>query len=515
LLLVSSIICLVVTFINLLIGRRFPNFKFTWILNTAFAFIVWALTLIGAFLPTQQFFLFSWQLEDFLTTPPVFLQDEIAWPFGFGLSSLLLFVILTLPARTTVQQPYLFAANFGLIGSGVLAAMVANPLTAVLVWALIDLVELVVFLLLFQDPGSRKSIVNTLSLRLAGLLLLLTSNLFASGQPRGENFLLTTNMQALFVFSAIGLRLGLIPLHVPGLSMSGFRRGTGTILRMTPTIASLVVLSRIDGTSLSSNWLWFILSLVLLAGLYGAVGWIIESDVLDGRSFWLIGFSAFAFASALFFLQESVIALSLAMIFGGSFQFLSNHSLRVTRLLTVIYVFLISGLPYLPLWPAMNLFGSHSVPIGISFMLLYIIFLSGIVRSGMSTSSQNGNVEAWRFVVYTLGHILFFVSFAIYGIWSIIGQQWAGPIWPGFGILLLTTLVLLVNKRIQKFIPEGLNQGWQAVVSIRWLRNFTTIIFNQIARAVNAMTGILEGESGILWSFIFLITLLSILNYFR
>ena len=100
------------------------------------------------------------------------------------------------------------------------------------------------------------------------------------------------------------------------------RRGLGTSLRLVPAAASLVLLVRTAYTGVPDPWRPYLLALVGLSALYGAILWFTASDELSGRPFWILGMIAFVVASAVCGVPEASLAWGLACIFSGGLLFL-------------------------------------------------------------------------------------------------------------------------------------------------------------------------------------------------
>src|SRR5215216_5522365 len=75
-----------------------------------------------------------------------------SWLFVFSLVSLGLAILITSVVRPHFPSPLSWAGTLVLISLGMLAVIADNPLTLVLIWAAIDLVELIVQIRFVEDP---------------------------------------------------------------------------------------------------------------------------------------------------------------------------------------------------------------------------------------------------------------------------------------------------------------------------------------------------------------------------
>ena len=84
----------------------------------------------------------AWQPELLSTQSPT-CRDGIAWTFTVSLATLCLAIILTAVARSNFPRPVNWMGTLIITALGILAVLADNPLTLVLIWAAIDLSELV------------------------------------------------------------------------------------------------------------------------------------------------------------------------------------------------------------------------------------------------------------------------------------------------------------------------------------------------------------------------------------
>jgi hypothetical protein len=112
------------------------------------------------------------------------------------------------------------------------------------------------------------------SIRVAGIGLVLWASVSSASSGSRLDFQAMTPASSLYLLIAAGLRLGVIPLHLPFSSESITRRGIGTAMRLIFAASSLILLARIPlgGTSYLLMPLLFILTAI--AAIYsGWMGW--------------------------------------------------------------------------------------------------------------------------------------------------------------------------------------------------------------------------------------------------
>ncbi len=320
--LITSLI-LVVTALTVLILRIVvPGFRYHWLFAVGGSLLAW----ISAFawltgLPVS-YQLPGWQPEAVFSQSPVFVADQISWAFAVSLLTLCLAIILTAVIRPQFPSPVNWVGTLTLTSLGVLAVVAGNPLTLVIIWAAIDLVELVVQLWFVEDPKLSERVVISFASRVTGILILLWADMVGAAGGQISDFRAATPQAGLFLLIAAGLRLGVLPLHLPYTGESSLRRGFGTGLRMISAASSLILLARIPAGSIHSPFTPYLLMLVSFAAVYGGWTWLRAPDELTARPFWLIGMGSLGVAAALRSDPVGAAAWSCALILAGSALFL-------------------------------------------------------------------------------------------------------------------------------------------------------------------------------------------------
>src|SRR6185436_12766145 len=167
-------------------------------------------------------------------------------------------------------------------------------------------------------PTASERVVLAFSTRAAGIGILLLANAVGIASGNRLDFVSMDPSSGLYLLVAAGLRLGVLPLHLPYSSDSRLRRGFGTTLRLVSAASSLVVLARIPPDSIISPLTPFLLLLATLAALYGGWMWLRAPDELAGRAFWLIGMAALAVAAALQGNPTGATVWSCALLLSGA-----------------------------------------------------------------------------------------------------------------------------------------------------------------------------------------------------
>jgi hypothetical protein len=148
----------------------------------------------------------------------------------------------------------------------------------------------------------------------AGILMLLWGGVLAMTGGTQLTFAGIPSSVSLYLLLASGLRLGVIPLHLPLLQEHRLRRSLGTMVRLVPAAASLVLLSRTAAIGVPERFSSPLLLIAGLTTLYAAAAWVFARDELEGRTFWMLGMAGLAFAAAVRGLPGASFAWGVSLI---------------------------------------------------------------------------------------------------------------------------------------------------------------------------------------------------------
>ncbi|HKY54190.1 MAG TPA: hypothetical protein VJM08_07795 [Anaerolineales bacterium] len=515
-LILITILILFLTALTLLILRFFlPEFRYSWVIATVGSLAGWISVFAWQIEMPISLQFSIWQPSTLFSQSPSLIADGISWAFAVTLTALCLAIIITSVVRANFPSPVTWVGSLALTSFGILAVVSDNPLTLVLIWAAIDLVELVTQMRFVEDPKLSERVVIAFSSRTIGILTLLWADMVsaAGGQPLDFRLASTTSPQAaLYLVIAAGLRIGVLPLHLPYPSESSIRRGFGTGLRMVSAASSLILLARIPSSSVASPWAPYLLMLVSLAAVYGGWMWLRAPDELTGRPYWLIGMGALAIAAALRANPIGAAAWGCALILSGSALFLSSEQNRWVKRVSLIGVRGISALPFSLSATGWNS-GEFNVWLAWPFLLgSHAMLMAGFIRHSQRTLPRSGdeNQPVWARNVYPIGIFLLLMMVLLLGLYG-----WAGALQFGNWIMALIASVLTIGllwltPRLRILNP--VRAHWVRPTGTSWLdRSYQLLwgLYQQLARLSHAFTNMLEGESGIMWTLLFLALFIS------
>jgi len=490
-----------------------PDFRYSWLFAAGGALTAWISLLLWQIAMPITVQLPLWQPENIFRQSPLFIADGISWAFAVSLGTICLGVIITAVARDNFPSPISWIGVFLLTAFGILAVTAENPLTLVLLWAAIDLSELISQMRFLEDPKLNERVVISFASRVMGTLILLWASMVSASNGSVLNFLSPPPSAGLLLILAAGLRLGVLPLHLPYAGVSALRRGFGTNLRMISAGSSLILLARIPLSSVESPITPYLMMFTSFAAVYGGWMWLRSPDELTGRPFWLIGLGSLAVASALRGNAIGATAWSCALILSGGALFLASAQSRWMEKTLFIGLWGISSLPF-------SLTGSgwvnarpgywYAIPL---LILAQVFLLGGYIRQSQRVSARTNfdDQPIWARNVYPLGIYIILFTILLLGFFGWDGALNFGSWITGLIASALTFGLLWLTPRLRILNP--VRAHWIRPADPNWLDTiYQTLwgLYRQIGRISNTFSNVLEGESGIMWTLLFLVLFISL-----
>jgi len=440
----------------------------------------------------------SWRPVSLFAVSPALKVDALAWVYALSLTSLAAAVIFTSSAQTETSV-WAWAGSLTLTALGLLAFLSDNPLTLVMIWTALDLTDALNTLRSASDGAMSEKAVMSFSVRAAGTGFALWASV--NNAMLGAPFLFENlrPQSAVYLLIAVGLRVGVLPLHLA--AEPQMRRGFGSALRLTAAASSLALLSRLPQVGLTETSLLILQAGALLAALYGSWKWFSgQEDVLSLRPFWLIAVSALALLQAAGGNGAGAAAWGCVLVLTGGGVFLAFARQRWLQVLLSLLVLFSLGLPF-------SLTGTVWLADLPWFLALPALLAQAMLLAGVffflwrSSGPAWEELPQWARVSYPLGLSLLPLTALILGLWGWPGALRLGN-WPvGLAALALTTGLLTLRWRFWPQSAPGQSAPRQSrlyqiqarlTAAVGWLYRF-------IRRASFFLVGLLEGEGGLLW----------------
>lgn len=491
-----------------------PEFRYIWLIAAGGALAGWVSVLTWQFRLPLVFQLPAWEPASLFLEPLSFTADALTWPFAISIATLILAVILTAAARENFPAPIPWAAILILGGLGLLAVLADNPLSLLMVWSAIDLVELVTQLRSVEGPQPSEKVVTAFAARVAGIGVLLWANMVSMSTGTPMNFQDAPSQAGLYLLLAAGLRLGVLPLHLPYASESAIRRGFGSSLRLVSAASSLILLARIPTPSVISVFTPFLLSFAALAAIYGGWMWLRASDEMTARPFWLIGLASLAMASALRGNPVGAAAWGCALILSGGALFLSSVQQIWLRRILWVGIWGVTALPFSITATGWASTVSSFWPIWPFLLLAQALLLAGYLRHATRATSRTNfeTLDRAAQYVYPLGIGILLIILFVLGLWGWDGALKVGSWPPALIGTLLGGIVIWLAPRLRMLTPVRAHWvGSTATSWIDWLFRALWGLYHLIGRFSNAFSVLMEGDGGFMWTLLFLVLLISFL----
>ena len=228
-----------------------PNFAYQWLVAILATMATWSFVLLSRVKAAQIIQLPRWQPETLFSASPELLVDSTSWIYAISLITLCLAVLLTAVVRRPQVDWRSWAGMLILTAFGLLAIMAGNPLTLMLSWAAIDLFEAWILFSWIRRSEVRTRFLIALSTRVLGIGFLIWAEIVARAGGDVLSFTFVPSDASIYLLLAAGLRLGVLPMQTPFLQDHPDRRGLGTLLRLIPAAASLVLLARASGAQIT------------------------------------------------------------------------------------------------------------------------------------------------------------------------------------------------------------------------------------------------------------------------
>lgn len=504
------LVLLLTASVMLIIHLSRPRFAYHWLIAASGALIVLPLTVMSASNLPQTIILLSTRAEDLFPSYPVLLLDQISFSYVAAMVALTFATILTDVLRASEIDRLIWAGGLFLPALGIFAILAGDLFTLLIGWTAIDLFELALLLPQVHSNELRIRVVVTFGIRVLGSGLLVASILAAYSSGNAITLSSIPPRVNLFLLLAAGLRLGILPLHLPFPQELPLRRGFGTILRMTSAAANLCLVARAASVDEPVAFASLILLFAALTAIYTSIAWSLATNELEGRPYWILGMAAFALASAVRGQASASLSWGIATLLAGGLLFLNARRDHRLNWLFGFGLLGISTLPYSPTWEAVLLYASPFQPTALLFFIAHVLLLLGYLRHALRPGRSLSGVERWVWLIYPLGLVTLLVAHFSLAWWAqpernlLFKSLW----WMGLlisGVVALIVVLLRYAPRLPQF---NLNFS-RLLAYTQWQYRWGGRIYRLMERVMNFIPTVLEGEGGVLWALLLLVLLIS------
>lgn len=496
--LVAMLILLGVGLTMLAMRLAHPRLTTYWLLASGGALLAWILIAISGTLSPTSIALTSWQWGNIVVGAPNLLLDRISFPFAFALASLWLAAMLTDTTRYSADSWSTWFSGSMLTTFALLAVLSGDSISLLWSWAALDVFALAIHLIYLRDMDARNHAIIAFSLRSIGIMAYL---LGAGG--------------SLYLLLAVFLRLAAI-VASPSLTRPGARRESLDVLVKLGSVAvTLILVARLAIVGLQAEWLPTLYLLTAVGGLVAGVVWLTAREASLRFTAWMVGASALCIAAAARGQPLASIAWGVVMILPGAALALYTHRHKWLAWLPFLAALAASGLPFTPAWDVSWLQAPPYSILGLLYLMAQSLLLLGCFRNALRPGEPLPQGEGWIRLVYPLGLLLFPLTHLLTAAWGwretaklgadaqslslLKPEAWTGalafalfPIWLFFGWL---------KKRITA--RRRVNPPEPKPVSNWWIHPFR-LLYHTLADVFRFITGVIEGEGGVLWTVLLL-----------
>jgi hypothetical protein len=490
-----------------------PTFKYPWMIAVGGSILALIVVYLWRIRIPQIISISSWQPATVFSSSPTWSVDGISWPYSLALTALVTAVIWTSIVRSE-NDPIIWAGTLILGAMGILALTAENPLTLILAWSAIDLAELVSMLRSTIGEEQNQAVIIAFTSRVVGTGLVIWACLIATASGTMLNFQSITTKSGIFLLIATGLRLGILPLHLPYQPENTLRRGFGTTLRLVSAAASLSLLARIPAGAILSSLSPVLIVLAAIAALYASWLWLRASDEIQGRPFWILGMASLSIAASLRGNPVGSIGWGVTLVLSGGLLFLFSARQRQVLWLPLLALFSFSTLPFSLTSSAWQTGNQSSWLFIVPFLPAQALLMAGFVRHALHPGETSLESHArWTKVLYPIGLFLLPGTAILLGLWGWSGANTTGILWASLTDLFLAAgFSALAFMFLPRLALPNLSTQWIHIFRLEWLFRILSALFRFFHEIADIITSSLEGEGGLLWSLLLLALILSILS---
>ena len=366
-----------------------------------------------------------------------------------------------------------------------------------------------------EELNIRKAITDFV-LRLTGSFFIM-AGLGLVGEP-----------DSLLVSAGLALRLGVFSTGIDIPSSSMFRENLAFLLEMTVSLSALAFMSQLELPNQVFQGKPILVTLLIIYCLSNAIK-IIKDFRSQRRSHaWIANISGLVILLLITGHVEAVRPLAFVMcILGGIYSSTISGGERIKIALVILMLGMI-GLPYTPsygIW--LTTFLESSIPFVI-FYNLFLAFSILVVFFTVITKVQtNHQKDRWVEISSATGPII------------LLSIPWISVIWikpvfnngldllnPGIFLSLITFILIYSrSEKLQSVVKQTIKlDHWKEnraglridkFLNFDWVLSFLSFINRGLSNLINILVRVLEGDGGLLWAFVFLILISSILLTYR
>ena len=412
--------------------------------------------------------------------------DGFSWPLAFTLAALLLARLLGSVRRASSVEWPAWLPSLSIAAVALPAVVAGDLLTAALALFVLDAFVLGLHGAV-APADERAAIVERFALNAGSVLLAL---LAWATPPSYADF------GHVLLLLAAGLRL--LPLGIPVATQQPVP-AFATMLRLGPQAAALGLLLRVAPLS------GLLLQLGLAALLLLAV-WAGLRALKDTGSFAHLhqGLAALCLAAAAAGAPAAVLGFGFFLLFSETLVELAGRFMRARLPLAWLTALLLCGSPFTLLGGVSQQYAAAASPLVFAFLLPHALLLLSLLQRAGQPAVGPAPDEPWTLAVETGGAALGPFVFLLLGLLT---ETSGAPLWPGPVVLVLTAALWGARRSKRSPLPPH----WRMpALRLPSGRRAVAALVSGLGSVLRLLSGMLEGEAGLLWAMLFIALLISI-----
>jgi len=499
------------------LGRTLFNIVQSWIFAVIGSILAWLSFFIVKIFQSGQTVTSFFPSESLMNFQMIFKISDKNWVFGFLLLTLLI-VILLMDAKWLTEKNSLIAWSGVLFigASGLLTIMSGSVIPFLLTSALLDIQLFTSQIIIQKEDFEVRITIFDFLFKIIGTFIIM----FGFG--------LNGEIDLLLVSAGMGLRLGAIPFGSEFPRTETISSRLAILFEMVVPISCFAFLNQMQvmNSEFPGKAIYFV---VLIIFIFSNVMKIItHQQSRNGMRAWMSAFSGLAVMLIINGQIDYIQPLSIVFcVLGGLLAFELYGSSRF-KIGIIILLLSMIGLPYTPsygIWattlqerPTFFLF---FYPILLTFFILVVF------HTIISIPAKGDQKDSWVKIASIISPIILLIVPWILEIWI-----WPAKtdeynlISPAIFLAMLTFLIYLdLSEKTKKYIKNYLNSykrflsfitsGLEKVLSLAWIARILKFVNQTLSNLINIFVRVLEGDGGLLWAFVFLILISSILLTYR
>lgn len=502
----------------LFLRKRGVRFAYIWFLFLSIAFVMWILILTISPQGIKPFTIQNWFQLGIDSVHLTFEANNMNWLLVFSVLTMLLMYFLTGVSRLDLKMDltrWIFMS--ALTTFSILSLLASNVWSVLLAWTILDVFYLI-FRFVFWGGKNISFLIKSLIIRFLGSICLVWVT--ANYSPSGMDASLTAlpPQSGLVLFLAAFFHSGVLPIE---LNQSEGKNTNDEILdwvfRIYLFITSFSVLANVPSIAVKLNFLSsIILKLaVSLLTVFFSYRWAVEKRFNASISFLLLAGTGTFFLLILNDEPQAIFYWLVFFLVGIVWLVFYTHRSKSLLIFPILLLFLISGLPF-----TLFSYGMRAIPFSdislnwIPFFLTHVFCLIGFFNKMTQKHFEFEGMDSWYQAIYTIGLFIPLISLGAILVRNLgsfleeISNWWMGV---AAIVLMILGMIYFNKKESGPVLKRGENR-LERFLSFLWFFKIINFFEARLHSLVIGFSGLLEGNGGMIWSFVIIILIISLIR---